>query len=48
MERIGIVYGVSAYRGNIEKIRIPKFVYALLPEVEAKLPRVEITDVGKE
>ena len=47
LERIGIVYGVRAYRGGIEKIRIPKFIYALLPEIEAKLPDVD-TDVEKE
>ena len=48
LERIGIVYGDRTYRGAMEKIRIPKFVYALLPEIEAKLPHVEITNVGKE
>lgn len=48
LERIGIVYGDRGPRGDIDKIRIPKYTYALLPEIEAKLPRVEITEVRKE
>ena len=48
LERIGVVYGDRGPRGEIDRIRIPKFVYALLREIEAKLPRVEFTEVSKE
>jgi hypothetical protein len=42
LEKIGLLYMErGSYRSEIEQIRIPSYVYAILPEIEAKLPIVE-------
>jgi hypothetical protein len=44
LEKIGLLYMERAsYRAEVEQIRIPSYVYAILPEIEAKLPIVEFS-----
>jgi hypothetical protein len=42
LEKIGLLYMERlGYRAEVEQIKIPSYVYAILPEIEAKLPIVE-------
>jgi hypothetical protein len=48
LEKIGLLYMERAsYRAEVEQIRIPSYVYAILPEIEAKLPSVEFSSESK-
>lgn len=44
LEKIGILYGNRSHRGEIDKVIIPKYVYGILPQLDAKLPIVNITE----
>lgn len=44
LEKIGLLYMERrSYGSEIEQIKIPSYVYAILPEIEAKLPHVEFS-----
>jgi hypothetical protein len=48
LEKIGLLYMERAsYRAEVEQIKIPSYVYAILPEIEAKLPSVEFSSEPK-
>lgn len=45
LEKIGLLYMERAsYRTDVEQIKIPSYVYAILPEIEAKLPIVGFSE----
>jgi len=44
LEKIGILYGNRSYNGEIDKVIIPKYIYGIMPQIEAKLPQVVITE----
>lgn len=45
LEQLGILYGERTfYRTEIERVKIPSYVYDLLAEIESKLPNVSITE----
>lgn len=44
LEKIGLLYMErGSYRVEVEQIKIPSYIYAILPEIEAKLPSVEFS-----
>jgi hypothetical protein len=48
LERLGVVYCMrSTYGEGVEKIVVPRYVFGILPQIESKLPKVDITE-GKE
>jgi hypothetical protein len=44
LEKIGILYGNTSYSGQVDKVIIPKYIYGIMPQIEAKLPHVVITE----
>lgn len=47
LEKIGILYGSRSISGQIDKVIIPKYIYGIMPQIEAKLPQVNITNEEK-
>lgn len=45
LEKIGVLFGERpAYRSDIDRIKVPSYVYAILTELEEKLPHVGIAE----
>ncbi len=48
LERIGVIYCDRVYGGRIETIIVPEYIYTLQFQIEAKLPKVIITEEKQE
>lgn len=44
LETVGILGSERAHYAEIGRIKIPKHVYAILPEIEDKLPSIAMTE----
>ena len=47
LEKIGVLFGERSYRADIDRIKVPSYVYAILTELEEKLPHVGIAETAE-